>query len=87
MKPTQAQMIKCECGRTHKVEPWPKDTAAEVGDHIFELDAKAAQIAKAHIQDTIERCAQVAETQHLSATKYADNPYEDIAAAIRALKK
>lgn len=94
MKPTQAQIeaaavaIRDQFNRSAPLIAYidvgkaALTAAAEAGDPIFELDAKAAEIAKTHIQDVIERCAQVA----LSA-RFPSNEAVEIAAAIRALKK
>ncbi|HET7376103.1 MAG TPA: hypothetical protein VFK30_05315 [Anaerolineae bacterium] len=61
------------------------NAAAEAGEQPDDIGWYSASAARLKA-DMIERCAQVAETRHLSSTKYADNPYEDVAAAIRALK-
>lgn len=73
--------------RTERIATAALAAAAEVGDEYSQGFRHGFAGYEEAIAATIERCARAAETQHLSSTKYADNPYEDIAAAIRAMKE
>ena len=72
-----------------EVGHWLDNPTAEQVEERWERCFKDAadNIRRKERAATIERCAQVAETRAFSSTKYAENPYQDIAAAIRALKE